>query len=106
MKQPLQILIVEDSEDEATLLELELERAGYDPFCHRVDSPEELAAALGKHKWDLIISDYDLKRTNFDGLKALELVCQKGIDIPFIIVSGIITDDKAVAAMKAGAHDY
>src|SRR5437016_6929020 len=60
--------------------------------------------ALQTNKWDLIIADYVMPR--FDGLAALAMVKEKGLDLPFIIVSGHITDDTAVAAMKAGAHDY
>src|SRR5206468_11776519 len=65
---------------------------------------EALSSALGRQKWDLVISDYVMPR--FDGLAALALVKQKGLDLPFIIVSGHITDATAVEAMKAGAHDY
>lgn len=101
---PLQVLIVEDSENDAALLELELERAGYSPNCQRVDSPSALAAALAAHDWDVIIADYVMPQ--FNGLAALTLVKQRGLDLPFIVVSGHITDDTAVAAMKAGAHDY
>src|SRR5438876_4018656 len=104
MDQPLQVLIVEDSENDAALLEIELQRAGYEPVCHRVETREALSSALGRQKWDLVISDYVMPR--FDGLAALALVKQKGLDLPFIIVSGHITDATAVAAMKAGAHDY
>jgi PAS domain S-box-containing protein len=86
------------------LLELELERAGYFPEVERVELPEELSEALDRRKWDLVIADYVLP--HFNGLAALALVKQKGLDMPFIIVSGHITDDTAVAAMKAGAHDY
>jgi len=100
----LQILVVEDSEDDAALLEIELHRAGYDPVCHRVETPEALSAALERQNWDLVISDYRLP--HFDGLAALALVRVKGLDLPFIIVSGFITEETAVAAMKAGAHDY
>ncbi len=104
MSQPLQVLVIEDSEDDATLLEIELQRAGYHPACHRVETPEALSGALARQPWDLIISDYRLPR--FDGLAALALVKAKGLDLPFIIVSGYITEETAVAAMKAGAHDY
>ena len=104
MNQPLQVILVEDSENDATLLEIELQRAGYDPVCHRVETHAELASALAGQKWDLVISDYVMPQ--FDGLAALALVKQKGLDLPFIIVSGHITDATAVAAMKAGAHDY
>jgi signal transduction histidine kinase len=101
---PLQVLVIEDSADDALLVELELQRAGYAPVCHRVETPAALAAALEWQTWDLIIADYRLPQ--FDGLAALAMVKQKGLDLPFIIVSGYITEDTAVAAMKAGAHDY
>ncbi len=104
MKRPLQVLVIEDSEDDAALLEIELRRAGYDPVCHRVETPEALRAALARQNWDLVIADYRLPR--FDGLAALGIVKEQGLDQPFIIVSGYITEDTAVAAMKAGAHDY
>ena len=104
MNRPLQVLLIEDSEDDAVLLEIELQRAGYAPACHRVETPEALSAALERLDWDLIISDYLLPR--FDGLVALAMVKAKGLDVPFIMVSGYITEETAVAAMKAGAHDY
>src|SRR4029079_14048103 len=104
MKNPLHVLIVEDSENDAALLEIELERAGYAPQCTRVDTPEAMDAALNRQRWDCIIADYVMP--HFNGLAALGLVKSKGLDLPFIIVSGHISDDTAVAAMKAGAHDY
>ena len=104
MNRPLQVLVIEDSEDDAALLELQLQRGGYAPVCHRVETPEATSAALERQSWDVIIADYHLPR--FDGLAALALVKEKGLDVPFIIVSGYITEETAVAAMKAGAHDY
>src|SRR5438105_11631884 len=104
MDRPLQVLIVEDSENDAALLEIELERAGYSPVCQRVETPQTMEQALQTNKWDLIIADYVMPR--FDGLAALAMVKEKGLDLPFIIVSGHISDNTAVAAMKAGAHDY
>src|SRR5262245_49814086 len=100
----LQVLIVEDFENDAALLEIELERAGYAPVCKRVETAEGMSAALREHSWDLVIADYVMP--HFNGLEALALVKEMGLDLPFIIVSGHITDDTAVAAMKAGAHDY
>jgi PAS domain S-box-containing protein len=70
----------------------------------RVETPGALAEALEKQHWDLVIADYVLP--HFNGLEALGLVKARGLDLPFIIVSGHISDDTAVAAMKAGAHDY
>src|ERR1041385_1646730 len=100
---PLRVLFVEDSENDAALLELALQRGGFKPVCKRVDTGPALATAL-KEEWDVIIADYVMPA--FDGVSALALVKEHGLDLPFIIVSGYITDDTAVAAMKAGAHDY
>jgi len=104
VKRPLQVLIVEDSADDAELLKLELKRAGHDACCHLVDSHAEMSDALERQTWDLIIADYRLPR--FSGIDALELAKERKLDVPFIIVSGLITEDAAVAAMKAGASDY
>src|SRR5215813_12576487 len=104
VSQPLRVLVVEDSENDALLLELELQRAGYDTTCHRVDNAEALTQALTTQPWDLVVADYVMPR--FNGLEALALVKSRGLDLPFIVVSGHITDNTAVAAMKAGAHDY
>ena len=104
MNRPIQVLLIEDSEDDAVLLHIELQRAGYAPVCHRVETPEALSTALERQNWDLVIADYRLP--GFDGLAALALVKAKGLDLPFIIVSGFITEETAVGAMKAGAHDY
>ena len=101
---PLRVLLVEDSENDAALLEIALHRAGFNPQCQRVETAEDLAAALDRQDWDVVIADYVMPR--FDGLSALAVVNERGLDRPFIIVSGHITDDTAVAAMKAGAHDY
>src|ERR1043166_9825700 len=104
MTTSLQVLIVEDSENDALLLQLEAQRAGYRPVCHRVDTAAAMSAALARQRWDLVIADYVMPL--FNGLDALALVREMGLDQPFIIVSGHITEDTAVAAMKAGAHDY
>ena len=101
---PLRVLLVEDSENDAALLELALQRTGFSTQCERVETGEGLTAALDRQEWDVVIADYVMPQ--FDGLSALALVKEKGLDLPFIIVSGHITDDTAVAAMKAGAHDY
>ncbi|HYG23605.1 MAG TPA: PAS domain S-box protein [Verrucomicrobiae bacterium] len=100
----LKVLLVEDSESDAALLCLALERAGFQLESERVETSEGLHAALDRQEWDVVIADYVMP--GFDGLKALALVKSRGLDLPFIIVSGHITDDTAVAAMKAGAHDY
>jgi len=78
VNQPLQVLVIEDSEDDAAILAVELRRGGYAPACHRVETPEALGAALERQPWDLIIADYHLPR--FDGLAALAIVKDKMID--------------------------
>jgi two-component system sensor histidine kinase UhpB len=104
LNRPLRILLVEDSDDDALLLELAIERSGARCVCQRVETAEEMAAVLKAQDWDAIIADYVMPK--FDGLAALALVKELGLDVPFIVVSGHITEDTAVAAMKAGAHDY
>jgi PAS domain S-box-containing protein len=104
MNEKLRVLIVEDSEDDAILLVRELRKGGYDVLFERVETRESMKAALEQKQWDLIISDYILP--NFSGVAALNVLKEKEIDLPFIIVSGNIGEDIAVSAMKAGAHDY
>src|SRR3954466_5680881 len=101
----LKVLFVEDSEDDALLLLRTLRKGGYDPTWERVDTPRDMEAALDGASWDLVISDHSMPA--FSSSAALGLLRRKGfVDLPFIIVSGQIGEDAAVAAMKAGAHDY
>lgn len=104
MPEPIRVLIVEDSQDDALLIARELRRSGWEVDFQRVETVAAMAASLETHRWDLIISDYALPQ--FGGPAALELVRRKGVDIPFISVSGAIGEDIAVEMMKAGAHDY
>jgi signal transduction histidine kinase len=100
---PLRVLFIEDSEDDAALQVRLLRQAGYDVLHKRVDSPETLALAL-ERAWDIVISDYSMP--HFRGTDALKMLREKGLDIPFIFVSGTIGEDSAVAALKVGAQDY
>lgn len=100
----LRVLFVEDSENDAYLLRRELERSDYELDSDRVDSLAAMDAALDRQEWDLIIADYLMPR--FSGLAALELLKRRGMDVPFILVSGAIREDTAVEAMKSGAHDF
>jgi PAS domain S-box-containing protein len=104
MNKPLHVLIVEDSEDDAQLLLLELRRNDYEPVFERVESREAMEQALGRRQWDIVISDYIMPR--FSGLHALGVLKDSGLDIPLIIVSGNIGEAIAVEAMRKGAHDY
>jgi len=104
MGQPLQILLIEDSEDDAELVLRSIRLGGYEHVAERISSAEELRAAFERKSWDLVISDYVMP--GFGGLEALELFKQRGLDVPFIIVSGHIGEEVAVASLKAGANDY
>ena len=104
MGQPLSLLHIEDSEDDAQLVLRELRQAGYDVVFHRVDNAAALKDSLARQPWDIIISDYDMP--NFSGTTVLELLKQSGLDMPLIFVSGAISEDTAVELMKAGACDY
>ncbi|HEX9023417.1 MAG TPA: ATP-binding protein, partial [Geobacteraceae bacterium] len=100
----LNVLIVEDSEDDALLLLRELHKSGYKSNHMLVDTPEAMREALAACKWDVVLSDYSMPR--FSGVAALEILKESGLDLPFIIVSGKIGEETAVQLMKAGAHDY
>jgi PAS domain S-box-containing protein len=104
MATPLRVLVVEDSEVDTMLILRELRRSGFEPASERVETQEAMTAALEKAPWDLIISDYALPQ--FGGAAALALFQKKAMDIPFIIVSGALGEERAVEMMKAGAHDY
>jgi PAS domain S-box-containing protein len=104
MPTPLRLLIADDSETDALLLVRELERAGYAPTYERVDTAVAMLAALDRQPWDLVIGDYSMPQ--FKGTAALALLHERGLDTPFIFVSGTITEEVAIEAMRAGARDY
>ena len=104
MSEALRVLLVEDSESDAALVLRALGKAGHELHARRVESAAELSTALQEQAWDVVISDYQLP--GFSAPAALATVQQAGRDIPFIVVSGTIGEDNAVAMMKAGAQDY
>ena len=104
MSRSLNILIVEDCEDDVLLLKRFLRQGGYQVHCGWVDTAAALNEALSEERWDVVLSDYSLP--SFTAIDALFMLQKKGLDLPFIIVSGAIGEETAVAAMKAGAHDY
>ena len=104
MSRSLRVLIVEDSPDDADLTVRVLQRAGFETVCRRVETPAAMRTALREKSWDVVIADYSMPQ--FSGLAALELLRESGIELPFILVSGTLGEDKAVEAMRRGADDY
>jgi len=104
MPTSIRVLIIEDTEPDARLMVRELRRADYDPTWERVETSEAMRAALERQAWDVVLSDY--KMPHFSGPAALRLLQAMELDLPFIVVSGTIGEENAVAMMKAGAHDY
>ena len=104
MDKPLRVLLIEDSEDDAVLILRELRKAGYTPVSERVETEYTMRSALSSQKWDIILSDYNMPE--FCAAEALSVYRECGIEIPFIIVSGAVGEEKAVQLMKEGAHDY
>lgn len=104
LESDLRVLIVEDSKIEAKLTVNLLKKAGYNVVHERVETEEEMVKALEEHKWDIVISDFQMP--DFDGTRALQTFQRYDLDIPFILVSGKIGEETAVDLMKMGAHDY
>ena len=101
---PLRLLHLEDSEPDHALTVARLQRAGLSPDIQRVETRAEFEAALDNGPWDAVISDFNLP--GWSGLEALALVRQRDTLLPFVLVSGEIGEDTAVAAMRSGASDY
>lgn len=101
---PLRLLLVEDSERDAAQVMLSLQRGGWAPDMLRVETREEMTAALQGGTWDAIVSDYHLPR--FSAPDALATLRETGLDIPFIVVTGVIGEDTAIRLMRGGAADY
>ena len=104
MNKPIRVLIVEDSEDDTLLLVRQLKKEGYNPTYNQVDTAEAMSNAFEKQTWDVILCDNSMP--GFSAFEAFDLYKEKRLDLPFIIVSGAIVYENAVAIMKAGAHDY
>lgn len=100
----LRVLLLEDDAADAELEARALTAAGFDVTCDRVDSEAAFIACLDAVTYDVILSDYRLP--SFNGLRALETLRQRGLDVPFILVSGALGEEKAIECLKLGATDY
>jgi two-component system cell cycle sensor histidine kinase/response regulator CckA len=97
-------LLVDDSADDAEIVIRELRRSGRKVDVERVWNREAMQAALARQRWDLVLSDWTMP--SFSGDAALEVLNTEGIEVPFIIVSGTVTEELAVKAMRSGARDW
>lgn len=104
MAKPLNVLMIEDSEDDAMLIVHELEHGGYDVCWERLDRAEAIKEALARKEWDVILSDHAMP--GICAPEALAIVKQCKVDAPFIIVSGWMTEELAESAKKEGARDF
>lgn len=101
--EPLALLLVEDSDDDAQLVVRQLVRAGWRVAAHRVETRAELALALGTRAWDLIVSDYKLP--DLDALGVLAILRDNAVQAPCVVVSGVLGEERAADLMVAGAAD-
>ncbi len=99
----LSVLVVEDQAADFDMVVRGLARSGIDAHCQRVDTEEEYLAHL-RAQPDIILSDYVLP--SFSALHALELLKDSGLDIPLIVLTGMVSEETAVESMKRGAADY
>ena len=100
---PIRVVILEDRPEDAELMEYELRRSWFAPTCRRLEAEAEFVAEL-RSAPDVILADYRMPQ--LDAPRALEVLQGLGMDIPFIVVSGAIGEDAAVAMMRQGATDY
>ncbi len=100
----LNILLIEDSEDDAILLLRELKRGGYDVNYKLVETENDMSSAIDNEEWDIIITDYNMPEFSAPGV--LKVVKNKKKDIPVIIISGAIGEEAAAEIMRQGARDY
>ena len=104
MAKPLKVLLVEDSERDAALMLLYLRRGGYEPTVRRVESALTMKVALDSDDWDVIISDFNLP--GFNAYAALKVLQDSGRRLPFIVLSGEISQAIIDGVTKAGATAY
>lgn len=100
----LQIIMVEDSVDDAEIIQFELKSAGFDFNAQVVKNRQDFIRALKSDTPDIILSDFTMP--NFDGLSALKVAKEEAPYVPFVFVSGTIGEERAIEALKNGATDY
>jgi two-component system, cell cycle sensor histidine kinase and response regulator CckA len=103
MSQALRVLILADREEDAELMVRELRKSGFEPQWERVETEAEMDSSL-RREWDVILAAYTMPE--FDAVRGLQLLKQRALNIPYIVVSGSNGEESAVTAMRMGAADY
>lgn len=103
MGNPLRVLIIGDSQEEALALVRELEQGGFEPVHERVESAASIHSILREKPWDVVLCNDQIKGLNC--MEAIYILKETGIDIPLVVVSQTISEEMALDAMKAGAKD-
>src|ERR1051326_181221 len=103
MSIPLRVLLVEDQPTDAELLVFELRREGFEVIWERVETESAFVAAL-KESPNIVLADYNLPK--FSAIRALKIITEQNLDIPLILVTGVIGEKDAISAIKQGAVDY
>ena len=103
-RKALRVLFVEDNPDDVELVLRELWRHGYEPVTRRVQTAADMRTALLGESWDVVISDYSMP--TFSGPQAFAVLRALNLDLPFIIISGTVGEERAVETMRAGVHDF
>ncbi len=104
MEKPLKVIVIEDVVSDFLLVERHLREKGLDARCRRVESAAQLSAALDESGWDIVLADYHLPGMDFQ--QTLAQIQARAPDLPVILVSGTVGDDKAVELLKQGAWDF
>jgi two-component system sensor histidine kinase/response regulator len=104
MGDPLNILIVEDNPADYLLLQRHLQQQGLSARCFRVASNQALDDALGSESWDVVLSDYNLPGMEF--VDVFQRIRAKSADLPVILVSGSVGEEKAVELLRMGLNDF
>src|SRR5215470_12158706 len=104
MSNSIRILHLEDDPADARLIEEQLNKSGLRMSLMLVNTREQFEAALAIGEVDIVLSDYHMPR--FNGLEALEMVRERTPEMPFILVTGALGDERAVALLRSGATDF
>ncbi|NQU70243.1 MAG: PAS domain S-box protein, partial [Rhodospirillales bacterium] len=101
---PIRVLMIEDTETDGDLVALEMRRRGIDLVFKRVETAGDMRAALADEEWDVVLCDYVLPA--FDAMEALKILQALKLDLPFIVLSGVVRTGDVIEILRSGAEDF